>query len=192
MQLANCLNNVPTTTDALSSPDLKLPAQFDTFLKLYAGGKLQNNPPSPNGGAYIKVDGGLRSEVRQTAGPPTSPAVCGRPHKQIDADNDARHNDHGTVDEHRGAVAPAALRRSGRAGRVRGTQAADVLAFMSPWLIGFSVFFVYPLIATVYYSFTNYDLIDDPAFVGLRNYVYMFTTTRCCGRRCATRCGCRS
>jgi multiple sugar transport system substrate-binding protein len=55
VQLANLLGNVPTTKDALTSPDLKLPAQFGTFLKLSAGGKLENNPPSPNGGAYIKV-----------------------------------------------------------------------------------------------------------------------------------------
>jgi multiple sugar transport system substrate-binding protein len=55
VQLANLLNNVPSSTDALASPDLKLPPQFDTFLKLYSGGKLENNPPSPNGGAYIKV-----------------------------------------------------------------------------------------------------------------------------------------
>jgi multiple sugar transport system substrate-binding protein len=86
VQLANLLGNVPTTKAALSSPDLQLPAQFDTFLKLSAGGKLQNNPPSPNGGAYIKVlqdfdlkyvSGGtndLKGGLSQAA-------------KQIDADN---------------------------------------------------------------------------------------------------------
>lgn len=50
-----------------------------------------------------------------------------------------------------------------------------VLAFMSPWVIGFSVFFAYPLLATIFYSFTSYDLISEPVFVGLRNYVFMFT-----------------
>ena len=55
VQLANLLGNVPSSTDALDSPDLQQPAQFGTFLKLYGGGKLENNPPSPNGGAYIKV-----------------------------------------------------------------------------------------------------------------------------------------
>ncbi len=48
-----------------------------------------------------------------------------------------------------------------------------VLGFMSPWIVGFSVFFIYPLISTVYYSFTRYDLINNPVFVGLRNYNYL-------------------
>lgn len=50
-----------------------------------------------------------------------------------------------------------------------------VLAFMSPWLIGISVFFIYPLLATFFYSFTNFDLINDPTWAGFSNFVYMFT-----------------
>ncbi|MFI1102631.1 carbohydrate ABC transporter permease [Streptomyces melanogenes] len=47
-------------------------------------------------------------------------------------------------------------------------------AFMSPWLIGFGVFFAYPLISTVYFSFTHYDGFTDPAFNGLKNWSYVF------------------
>jgi multiple sugar transport system permease protein len=54
--------------------------------------------------------------------------------------------------------------------RRRGT----VLAFMSPWLAGFSVFIAYPLIATVYFSFTHYDLLSPARWVGLANYRYLF------------------
>jgi multiple sugar transport system permease protein len=50
-----------------------------------------------------------------------------------------------------------------------------VLAFMSPWIIGFGVFFGYPLITTVYLSFTHYDLLQPSRWVGLANYKYMFT-----------------
>jgi multiple sugar transport system permease protein len=50
-----------------------------------------------------------------------------------------------------------------------------VLAFMSPWIIGFGVFFGYPLIATVYLSFTHYDLLEPSRWVGIANYKYMFT-----------------
>ena len=46
---------------------------------------------------------------------------------------------------------------------------------MLPWIIGFSVFIAYPMIASFYYSFTNYDLLEDPTFVGLQNYRFMFT-----------------
>ncbi|HEY3214087.1 MAG TPA: sugar ABC transporter permease [Actinomycetota bacterium] len=47
--------------------------------------------------------------------------------------------------------------------------------FMSPWIIGFSVFILYPALASLYYSFTNYDLLSTPSFVGLDNYRFMFT-----------------
>jgi multiple sugar transport system permease protein len=46
---------------------------------------------------------------------------------------------------------------------------------MSPWIVGFSFFIAYPLIATVYLSFTHYDLLQPSRWVGLANYKYMFT-----------------
>lgn len=47
-------------------------------------------------------------------------------------------------------------------------------AFMSPWLIGFCVFFAYPLISTLYFSFTQYDGFAPPKFDGLKNWSYVF------------------
>jgi len=46
---------------------------------------------------------------------------------------------------------------------------------MAPWIIGFSIFILYPMIASLYYSFTNYDLLSPPTIVGLENYRFMFT-----------------
>lgn len=46
---------------------------------------------------------------------------------------------------------------------------------MAPWIIGFSVFIAYPMAASLYYSFTRYDLLTDPVVVGLENYSFMFT-----------------
>ena len=43
---------------------------------------------------------------------------------------------------------------------------------MSPAILGFSTFFVYPLIATVYFSFHRYDLLSPPEFIGLGNWDY--------------------
>jgi multiple sugar transport system permease protein len=48
-----------------------------------------------------------------------------------------------------------------------------VLAFMSPWLVGFCVFIAYPLIYTAYLSFFHYDLLSPARYVGLANYRYM-------------------
>ena len=49
-----------------------------------------------------------------------------------------------------------------------------VLMLMAPWLIGFSVFFGYPLVMSVYLSFTHYDLLSSPRWIGTANYRYLF------------------
>jgi len=45
---------------------------------------------------------------------------------------------------------------------------------MSPWIAGFSIFFGYPLVTTAYFSFTHYDLLSSPRWLGLANYEYLF------------------
>ena len=50
-----------------------------------------------------------------------------------------------------------------------------VLAFMSPWLLGFAVFYGYPLVMSAYLSFTHYDLLGSPRWIGLANYRFLFT-----------------
>ncbi|MEU0304298.1 sugar ABC transporter permease [Streptomyces sp. NPDC006175] len=57
--------------------------------------------------------------------------------------------------------------------RKRNRERLRTLGFLSPWLVGFSVFFGYPLIATVYFSFMHYNQIKAPTFVGLRNWRYV-------------------
>ena len=44
------------------------------------------------------------------------------------------------------------------------------LAFISPWLIGFAVFLVYPIYYTIKISFTEYTGFGEPEWVGLQNY----------------------
>ncbi|GGP35329.1 carbohydrate ABC transporter permease [Saccharothrix coeruleofusca] len=48
-----------------------------------------------------------------------------------------------------------------------------VLALLAPAVLGFAAFFGYPLVATVVFSFTRYDLINPPEWIGLANYEYM-------------------
>ncbi|WP_329276791.1 carbohydrate ABC transporter permease [Streptomyces sp. NBC_01451] len=48
------------------------------------------------------------------------------------------------------------------------------LAFLSPWLIGFTVFFAYPMISTVYFSFMHYDGFRPPTWSGTKNWKYVF------------------
>ena len=49
------------------------------------------------------------------------------------------------------------------------------LGFVSPWLLGFLVFTLYPIFASLYYSFCDYRVLTPPHWVGLRNYVELFT-----------------
>jgi multiple sugar transport system permease protein len=44
------------------------------------------------------------------------------------------------------------------------------LLFASPWIVGFVIFQLLPIIASAYFSFTNFNLFQDPQFIGLHNY----------------------
>jgi multiple sugar transport system permease protein len=63
--------------------------------------------------------------------------------------------------------------------RTRARRRADwrrrrlVLLLMSPWIVGFSVFFAYPLVMSAYLSFNHYDLLEPPRWVGWANYHYL-------------------
>jgi len=46
---------------------------------------------------------------------------------------------------------------------------------MSPWMVGFATLILYPMLASLYFSLTRYSLLSKPVWVGLQNYVYMFT-----------------
>ncbi|GHH87185.1 sugar ABC transporter permease [Streptomyces sulfonofaciens] len=48
------------------------------------------------------------------------------------------------------------------------------MAFLSPWLIGFSVFFAYPLLSTVYFSLMKYDGFKPPVWNSFANWSYVF------------------
>jgi len=45
------------------------------------------------------------------------------------------------------------------------------LLFISPYLIGFTFFIGYPMIMSLYYSLTDFNLMKAPNFIGLTNYL---------------------
>ena len=53
---------------------------------------------------------------------------------------------------------------------VRRRQMRLGLLFVSPWILGFLAFFLYPFFATLYYSFTNFDGVGSAHFIGFANY----------------------
>ena len=50
-----------------------------------------------------------------------------------------------------------------------------IYCMLMPWIIGFLVFKVYPIIISFYYSLLEYPILGDPEFVGLQNYLEIFT-----------------
>lgn len=49
------------------------------------------------------------------------------------------------------------------------------VVFAMPWLIRLFVMHVYPILAAFYYSFTEYSIINPPRWIGLANYIKIFT-----------------
>ncbi|MGN9844127.1 carbohydrate ABC transporter permease [Nonomuraea sp. H19] len=61
--------------------------------------------------------------------------------------------------------------------RWRRGEGLRALVWLSPWLAGVSIFFVYPLLSTVYFSFHRYDMYTLE-FTGLDNYRYLLQDPR--------------
>ncbi len=47
--------------------------------------------------------------------------------------------------------------------------------FLSPWLLGFLVLTLYPMVQSIYFSFTDYSLLEAPNWVGMENFQKIFT-----------------
>jgi multiple sugar transport system permease protein len=48
------------------------------------------------------------------------------------------------------------------------------LLFAAPWLIGFAVFLLFPLLKAFYNSFTEYTILTPPVWIGFENYADIF------------------
>ena len=76
-------------------------------------------------------------------------------------------------------------RRSGTAAappahapRRRGADTRAGYTFLLPWLLGFILLTVGPMLSSLYLSFTNYNLFDAPKWIGLDNYTSLFQDER--------------
>ena len=54
------------------------------------------------------------------------------------------------------------------------------ILFISPWLVGFFGLQLYPLLQSLYYSFTDFSILSDGKWIGIRNYAELFNTDRYC------------
>jgi multiple sugar transport system permease protein len=53
-------------------------------------------------------------------------------------------------------------------------EAVWAYVFISPWIIGFIVFTAGPMLSSLYFSFTDYNILDSPIWTGLSNYLHLF------------------
>src|SRR3954467_3255593 len=67
-----------------------------------------------------------------------------------------------------------AARLSFRLARARRIEAIVGYLCISPWLIGFVVFTLGPMLAVIYFSLTKWDLIGPPQYIGLVNYIRLW------------------
>ncbi|MEQ4203845.1 sugar ABC transporter permease [Actinopolymorpha sp. B17G11] len=58
---------------------------------------------------------------------------------------------------------------------MRRREALAGVAFTLPWIISLVVFTAYPVLASAFYSFTEYSIVQPPKWVGLDNYEKMLT-----------------
>lgn len=65
--------------------------------------------------------------------------------------------------------------RRRRSQRAKKEQRAAYL-FLLPWFVGLAVITLGPMIASLYLSFTDFNVTQAPRWIGIQNYVQMFTT----------------
>jgi multiple sugar transport system permease protein len=63
--------------------------------------------------------------------------------------------------------------RRGMSNKTR--EALNGWLFASPWIIGFLLFTLIPMAFSLYASFTEYNIIRAPEWIGIRNYQQIFT-----------------
>lgn len=77
----------------------------------------------------------------------------------------------------RSSTAPGDFAEEHRAAlkRKRRRNALSAYSFLIPWFVGLGLIVMGPMLASLYLSFTRYDLMGSPEWVGLDNYTRMFS-----------------
>lgn len=62
-----------------------------------------------------------------------------------------------------------------RGSTARRREALEGILYTSPWILGFLFFVAGPLVASMWFSLTKYNVLRPPKFIGLDNYIFAFT-----------------
>ena len=74
-----------------------------------------------------------------------------------------------------GVVAEKSTAQRKRAKKNRRTNNLMGYLFIGPWLLSFLAFTLIPIVASLVLSFTDFDILSAPDWVGFKNYTRMFT-----------------
>ncbi len=82
----------------------------------------------------------------------------------------------GLEDDSMAVNAPAIIKaKKPQAGKAARHEGLVFWICVAPWIVGFILFQLGPMLASLVISFTKWDILSAPEAVGLRNYVFMFT-----------------
>lgn len=73
------------------------------------------------------------------------------------------------------AIVLVVLYRRQRLGNLARNEARWAYLFLSPWILGFLIFTLGPMLASLFFSFTQYNVLSDARWVGVKNYTDMVT-----------------
>ncbi len=62
--------------------------------------------------------------------------------------------------------------------KVRDDDGWAAYLFVLPWVIGFLLLTLYPIVRSLYLSFTDYSLLAEPVWVGAKNYINILVNDR--------------
>ena len=66
------------------------------------------------------------------------------------------------------------MKKKSKMSLMKKREARNGILFILPWIIGLLAFTLYPILASLYYSFCNYNVIKPPTMIGFANYVNLF------------------
>src|SRR5436305_9914484 len=73
------------------------------------------------------------------------------------------------------SITSTSIPRRQRSSSMQRREAIEGILYTSPWIIGFILFIAGPLIASLYLSFTKYNVLRPAKFIGMENYVVALT-----------------
>ena len=184
VKLANGLANVPTTPQSAKSPDLHLVPQFKPFVDIFQNPNSETNPPKASGAAYQEIfesfiskweagqvdDLAVRARGRRQAGRRPGAERVGRSGAVIAA---AEAMSTAVAGALRASAAPTPERQRARR-KAAWRRRRFVLLLMSPWLARVRDLLRLSADLSFYLSFTHYDLLSSPRWVGFANYDFLF------------------